>query len=288
LMTSSNASIKRHGGLLRALQGSMPRDELFASLCILGCVNGLLPQIIKSVNDLGWGSAFTHTFGISVIVWIACFFGVALLLHDRTDTIRSTDLLVGLAILVLVFLPISGASWLALTTLSLYMLLLKDGPSSRKRGARLLLATTLPMLWSRLLLHFFAQPILEIDASMIGWLMGSDRVGNMVRFADSSGYLVVFPPCSSLAGISLAVLCWVTVSQAAGHRRSAQDLVWCGLACASVIVVNIIRMSIMSLSDWHYQTVHSGWGDEVANASTLLLIFGFSLLGVRRELFSRI
>jgi exosortase/archaeosortase family protein len=193
-----------------------------------------------------------------------------------------------LAILVLVFLPIGGASWLALAALSLYMLLLKDGPSSRRRGARLLLATTLPMLWSRLLLHFFAQPILEIDASMIGWLMGSERVGNMVRFADSSGYLVIFPPCSSLAGISLAVLCWVTVSQATGHRRSAQDLVWCGLACASVIVVNILRMSIMSLSDWHYQTTHSRWGDEVANASTLLLIFGFSLLGVRRELFSRI
>jgi hypothetical protein len=223
-----------------------------------------------------------------VIVWVACIIGVTLLLYDRTDTVRSTDLLVGSAILVVLFLPIGAASWLALTALSLYMLLNKNGPASRRRGAKLLLATTLPMLWSRLLLHFFAQPILELDASMIGWLMGSERVGNMVQFADGSGHLVIFPACSSLAGISIAVLCWVTAIQATGHRQSAQDLVWCGFACVSVVAVNIIRMSIMSVSEWHYQAMHGLWGEEFSNAITLFLVVGFSLLGVRREIFTRI
>ena len=41
-------------------------------------------------------------------------------------------------------------------------------------------------------MHFFAKPILEIDASMISWLLGTNRIGNMVRFADNSGYLVIF------------------------------------------------------------------------------------------------
>jgi exosortase/archaeosortase family protein len=144
------------------------------------------------------------------------------------------------------------------------------------------------MLWSHQLLHFFGKPILEIDASMISWLLGTERVGNMVRFADNSGYLVIFPACSSLAGMSLAMLCWVTISQTTRHRRSAYDVIWCGLACASVIIVNITRISIMGLSDWDYQAVHGPWGNTFTNVLMLILIVGFCLLGVRRELFSRI
>ena len=288
LIVRSNASTTRDAGLVRGLRKSMARDELFAGLCILSCVNGLGAEVVKSVHNLGWGSAVVHTFGTSAIVWIACFIGVTLILHDRTDATRPTDLVVGAAVIVLVFLPFGGASWLALTMLSVYMLLLTSGPPSRRRGASLLLAVTLPMLWSHQLLHFFGKPILEIDASMISWLLGTERVGNMVRFADKSGYLVIFPACSSLAGMSLAMLCWVTIAEATQHRRSAHDLVWCGLACASVIVVNITRMSIMGLSDRDYQAVHGPWGDTFANVITLILIVGFGCLGVRRELFSRI
>lgn len=266
----------------------MPRDELFANLCILCCVNGLGAEVVKSVHNLGWGSAFVNTFGTSAIVWIACFIGVALILHDRTDTIRSLDLAVGAAVIALALLPFGGASWLALTMLSVYMLLLTSGPPSRRRAASLLLAVTLPLLWTHQFLHFFGRPVLAIDASMISWLLGTDRVGNMVRFADNSGYLVIFPGCSSLAGVSLAMLCWVTIGEVTQHRRSAHDLVWCGLACASVVVVNITRMSIMGLSDRHYHAVHSSSGDTFANVITLILIVGFSCLGVRRELFSRI
>jgi hypothetical protein len=43
----------------------------------------------------------------------------------------------------------------------------------------------------------------------------------------------------------------------------------------------------MGLSHWHYVTFHYGWGAMVANAIILILIVGFTLLGVRRELFSR-
>ena len=56
----------------------MPRDELFAGLCILGCANGLGSRAINSINDLGWESAVIHTFGISAFIWVACFFGVTL------------------------------------------------------------------------------------------------------------------------------------------------------------------------------------------------------------------
>jgi hypothetical protein len=47
-------------------------------------------------------------------------------------------------------------NWVAVTGLSLYILLFTNSTSSRRRGA-LTLALTVPMLWSRVLFAFFAK-----------------------------------------------------------------------------------------------------------------------------------
>jgi exosortase/archaeosortase family protein len=129
---------------------------------------------------------------------------------------------------------------------------------------------------------------LAADASLVSWLLGTHRTGNLVEFADRSGQLVIFPACSSLANVSLAFLCWVTLSQLVSHRKSPSDLFWCLLACIAVIAVNVIRMTILGLSDWHYATFHNEWGDATANVIILVLIVGISALGVRRELVQHI
>jgi hypothetical protein len=272
---------------MTALRGSMLRNEFFAGLYILACANGLGSEVIESVNRNGWADALLSTFGISAIVFIACVAGVSFILRESSDELRSADLVVGAGVLVLVILPIGSTSWLALTALSLYILLFTNADSSRRRGAVILLATTVPMLWSRLLFQFFASFILEIDALLVGWLLGTDRVGNMVRFADNSEYLVIFPVCSSLANVSLAFLCWVTIGQSVRHEWSPQDILWCFLVIASVVAVNVSRLSLMGLSEWHYQTAHNQWGDMLANTLIFGLAVGISVLGVRRELLSR-
>ena len=55
----------------------------------------------------------------------------------------------------------------------------------------------------------------------------------------------------------------------------------------SVIAVNVTRISLMGLSHWHYEVIHSELGGMVANFIMLCLTIGFSVLGARRELFSR-
>src|SRR5204863_7700738 len=105
-------------------------------------------------------------------------------------------------------LPIFALSWVAVAGLSVYILLVAKVGSDRKRGALILLALTVPMLWSCLLFQFFAKPILGIDAALAALLLGTDRIGNLVGFADGSGYMIVVPACSSLANTSLAFLCW--------------------------------------------------------------------------------
>ncbi len=274
------------GSVLRIAR-ELPRGEFFAGLLALGCVSGLASRIIQSVNRLGWVDALFNTFEISAIVLISCAAGVSLVLRDRTIGVRSSEFAMGTGFVFLVILPIGPLSWLAVTALSLYIIVSTNVASSR-RGAFILLAATVPMLWSRLLFQFFANLILQIDASLVGWILGTHRTGAIVGFADGSGVLVILPACSSLANMSLAFLCWVTVSQLVCHKKSAYDLLWCLLACISVIAVNVTRMSVEGLSQWHYATFHSPWGDAVGNTIILGLLVGLSVLGVRRELFQRI
>jgi hypothetical protein len=265
----------------------LPRGEFFAGLFALGCISGLTSRILQSIDRLGWADAFFNTFEISIIVWVACVAGIALILQDRTTGIRSSDLAIGAVFVVLVILPIGPLSWFAVTALGLYLVASTDSPATR-RGALIMVATSVPMLWSRLLFQFFADLILQVDASLVSWLLHTHRSGDIVDFADGSGVLVILPACSSLANVSLALLCWVTVSQSVGHKRSADDLLWCLMACISVVAVPFTRMSFMGWSQWHYATFHSPWGAAVANMTILALIVGFCVIGVRRELFQRI
>jgi hypothetical protein len=199
--------------------------------------------------------------------------------------LHSADFAVGAGFLFLVILPIGPLSWFAITALCLYILASTNDPSLR-RGSVILFATTVPMLWSRMLFQLFANTILQIDASLVSWLLGTHRVGSLVEFKDGSGLLVILPACSSLANVSLAFLCWVTISQFVGHKKTAYDILWCVMACASVVAVNVTRISLMGLNLAHYNGIHNHLGDAVANIIILSLTIGFCVLGVRRELFS--
>ena len=99
---------------------------------------------------------------------------------------------------------------------------------------------------------------------------------------------MIFPPCSSLGNVTLAFLCWVTLSQLVRYRKSSNGFFWCLLACAAVVAVNVTRMTILGLSEWHYAAFHNEWGDAVANIIMLSLVVGICALGVRRELFQRV
>jgi exosortase/archaeosortase family protein len=268
------------------MPGQLNRGEYFAGLFIVGCVSGLASRIVRSVEEIGWAQAIFKTFDISVIVLFSCVAGLALIARDPGRGVSSFEMALGTVFILLVILPIGPLSWIAVAGLSLYVLLFSDVAASR-RGGSILLAVTVPMLWSRMLFHFFANYILAADALLVSWLLGTHRTGNVVDFADKSGQLVIYQGCSSLANVSLAFLCWVTLSQLVSHK-SRYDFLWCLLACAAVVSVNVTRITFLGMTEWHYDTFHNGWGDAAANIIILVLIVGICALGVRRELFQRI
>jgi exosortase/archaeosortase family protein len=143
------------------------------------------------------------------------------------------------------------------------------------------------MLWSRLLFQFFARFLLDLDATMAAWLLGTERVGNMVRFADNSGYMLISPACASFGNLTFAFLCWVVVSQWVNHRWRSIDLLWLFLACASVVAINVTRIALTGQSQATFQFIHNQNGEMIIGTVILCLIIGFSVIGVRRELFHR-
>jgi hypothetical protein len=274
-------------GLVAALQRSMPRDEFFAGLYILGCTNGLLGRTLYALNLEGWRGA-AMGFETNVIVWAAAFAGVYLLTtSNKRDQITTLDLVVAAVFLPFVIVPSYPLSWVAVTGLSLYIFLFANDGAERRRGALILLALTFPMLWSRLFFQFFARPLLSLDATMVTWLLGTEQIGNTVRFADNSGYMVISPACTSFVNISYVFVCWITVTQWANHRWSSMDLVWTSLACASLVAINVTRIALTGVSRWHFEMFHNQYEEMVLGTIFLCVIVGLSVLGARRELFSR-
>ena len=214
--------------IFSAVWEAIPRNDFFAILYIAGCANGLLGRLIQSFQFSDWEGALAGA-DINVIILLACFAGISLVYEKTPEHVQPLDLVVALVVLILVALPIFPLSWVGVTVLSLYILLFANNNRERVRGALILLAMTAPMLWSRLLFQIFAKPILDIDASLVSLLLGTPRTGNMVGFLDGSGYMIVLPACSSLANMSLALLCWVTITQWVGHRWTAKDVLWAGL-----------------------------------------------------------
>ena len=144
------------------------------------------------------------------------------------------------------------------------------------------------MLWSRILFQAFAAKVLATDAAFVSWVLGTARIGNMVQFVDGSGYLVVFPACSSLANLSIALLCWMTLVQLVNHRQVRTDVFWSVLLCLAVIALNVGRMVLMAQDVEHYDALHTSLGIQTANVLFLLTIVGICSLGLRNEIFARV
>jgi hypothetical protein len=269
--------------LARGSMISMPRNEWFAAIFIVACINGLGSQVIETVHLFGWADAALSTFGTSAIVWIACYAGIRLVAEPGSDKVRAGDVLSGLVLLVPIALPTGGLSWFAVSALGLYVILCSAPSSALRRGAIILFAAAVPMVWTRLLFRYFGDIIVTVDAWFVGILLGTGSKGNVVPLLDGSGSLIILPYCSSLANVSLAFLSWALISQWEPHRRSIQDLYVCLVAAMSVILVNVARIGLMAISERYYNAIHSQIGEVITNLLILGLTLTICLLGVRRE-----
>jgi hypothetical protein len=266
----------------------LSRAEVFAALCVLGFANGIVGRVQGAVLYDGLAIALFETFNISAVVWVAFVACPLMFLREPRQPLLRTDLVVAAGVLMAFVLPLSPLSWVALTGLALYILrgsfTLRDRQllSPMRSGAWILLAITGAMFWGRALLLSASGPVLGTDAYLVGWLAGTETIGNTVRFADGDGYIWIAPYCSSLANISLAILCWVLFAQFRGVGWSFRNLGWCLLACLSVVVINVTRIGLMVLHQEQFDLIHGPIGAAVASWLSIVVVLGVCMWGTRR------
>lgn len=256
---------------------SIPWNILFAGLVVIGFLNGMSHRVMGAIREDA-GGALLHTFNVSAIVWLALVACVVLLLSppERSDSRR--DLLAaGLAFFAFL-VPVSPLSWVALSALGFYLAMTSPAGSPPRRGAWILLALTVPMFWSRLGFMLMSDVILRIDAVLVSLLLGTARAGNTIAFADGWGYFWIAPPCSSLANVSLAFLCWVLVTQFLDRAREA-SLRYCFMAVAAVMAINVTRLALTGISRASYDIVHGATGSAVTGALTMAATLAICLYG---------
>lgn len=266
-----------------ALRFEPRRKDLFAALAILGFANGLIIRVSESGLARGWTAALMDTFDISPIVWVAMAMVPARLRDSGDERVSRPDMAVGLLCLAACLVPVAQASWLAMTGLGLYLAWGPTREPALRDGGRLLLAITIPMLWSRLLLSAFSGPVLTAEAALVAALVGTEHVENAVIYPGGSGVMWIAPTCSSLATVSLALLCWVAFMVGARSPWSARAAGWGLLACLAAMALNVARLAILALNPAEHAVLHGPVGNAAMNWLTTAALLAVCWLGVRRR-----
>jgi len=269
------------------LKTSLNRNELFAGLCVIGFANGILIRIVEGLRGRDWVDVLFNTFDISIILWAALIAGAAFLFQAPGAPVTRRDAMaVGLAAAAFL-VPLAPLSWMAITGIAVYAALTSPQGSLARRGGWILAAMTIPMFWSRIVFALFSNSILEFDAALVGWVVGTERAGNAIAFTDGSGYLWIAPSCSSLANISLAILCSVLFAQLTQAGQSLRQATWAALACLAVLTINVVRLSLIGMYSQYFDLLHGPIGATVANWTTLLAVVGICSLGSRPRVAAR-
>jgi exosortase/archaeosortase family protein len=260
------------------------RAQLFFSIFLLATLNGFVGVAVRAVEQSGLAQAAANLFEISAILWVALAAGLAILWDDRDGTpLRRGDLAVAALLFAAALFPAPTASSAALAVAAGWAIFTSPAGSPLRRAGIIFLAITGALIWGRLMLAMFSRPLLDIDAWFVSQLLGSGHRGNLIW---SDGIrLLVAPGCSSMQGMSLAIVFWATVNQFFEVRFDWRAVLACLAAVAATITVNVLRIGSMLNWPQHLGEIHHGWGAQVAKWAALILVVGICLYGARREIF---
>ncbi|MEA3040913.1 MAG: hypothetical protein QOC65_402 [Sphingomonadales bacterium] len=265
---------------------ALSRDGLLAALFLIASLNAFSALIAGSVASEGWALAAANLFGISAVIWAALAAGLKILAEERLpQPLRRGDICIAVLVAMAALLPVATASILALTLLAGYAI--RTGPrgSPLRRAGLVFLAMSGALLWGRLTLAIFSRPLLDLDALFVSRLIGAEQQGNML--VSGATRLIVAPGCSSMQGLSLALLFCVTFSQLFEIRFDRRAASWFAAALAATVAINVLRIGAMLRFPEHLPAIHDGWGYQLSMWATLAAVAAICVFGARRELFGR-
>ncbi len=259
------------------------RSLLFGGLTIVGFANGISERAAEQIYGSGAATALFNTFGVSVVVWAAAVVALWLLAQAPREAPTRMDLAVAVAASAAFLLPVPSLAWLAIAGIGAWLAWSSPAHGPMRRAAVVLVAMTVPMLWARILFASFSNTILGIDAKLVGWMVGTQSIGNTIPFANGNGVLFLEPACSSLTNVSLALLCGVLFVKVHDRPWSRSIIAATLLACAVTIAINVFRIALIGVYPDHYTLIHGPVGAMAAEWATILAVLVIYTAGIKPD-----
>jgi hypothetical protein len=174
------------------------------------------------------------------MAWYAIFYLLGS--SDTTSAPRFRDFLVMIALCLLVLLPSSRMIWVAAAGIAIYLLIMDYGDPKLRAAGAILGALAIQQFWGHVLFNLVAFPLLRAETAVVGTVLEATRPGTVWQdniITGPSGFgLVIHTACSSYHNLSLAMLCWITVSKLHDQVWRSYDFVMGSVVAGTMIILN--------------------------------------------------
>jgi hypothetical protein len=263
----------------------LSRREIFIWAAAILFLNQLF-GVIKEMPAASLDALVSDLLAVGIFQYLAWYAVFRLLgSSDLAPAARLRDFLVTAALCLLVFLPSSRAIWVAATGIAIYLFLTDTGDPKLRAAGIVLAALSVQELWGRVFFNLLALHLLRAETVAIGTILGVARPGTMwqdnsIMGPDGHG-VVIIGGCSSFHNLSLALLCWVTLSRLRRQTWQVRDFVIGSEIGITMILFNLARICLMAWNVELYHYWHDGIGTEIFAIGASLTILLMSLYGSR-------
>jgi exosortase/archaeosortase family protein len=189
------------------------------------------------------------------------------------------------SVILLASLGFAGSS---ITLFALYLFLRYSDDLNMRAAGTVAAAVAIQAVWAPLVFSKISFLLLQIDAGVVGWLEGLFVPGaswsGTVVYTPSGHNVEITSPCASFHNLSLASLCWVTLTMLHRPYWLKSDLYVGSVAMLIQFVFNIWRLVFVCLSLPMYEFWHDGFGKHIFSAvATACAIIFVQVSLVRRD-----
>jgi hypothetical protein len=273
-----NSRTMRHGLAL-------PRRNIFIWGAVILFINQLF-NVIRGIQTVSLEEHILNLGAVGAFQYLAWYVIFRLLSSSGSlPAARSRDVLVTAVLCLLVFLPTSKMIWVAATGIAIYLWLFSAGDLKLRAAAIVLAALAVQEFWGHVFFKLVSFPLLRAETAVVGTILETTRPGTVWHdnlIIDPGGHgIAISTQCSSFHNLSLAMLCWVTVSKLWHEKWRARDFVIGATIGVTMILLNVARLSLMGWDVDLFHYWHEGTGGEIFAIGASLTVLLISLYCAR-------